>query len=74
MIILPTRRRLERRRDSLYERLLAILPAASIGQVEDIMRKIHIINLKLKTYFNKAQYEATETNEEDHFKTDNYTW
>ena len=56
MIILPTRRRLERRRDALYERLNCIL---SIHQTEDIMRRIHIINLKLKTYFQR-QHEPEE--------------
>ena len=50
MIVLPTKRRLERRRDALYERLHAINDA-SVHQVEDIMRKIHGINMKLRTYF-----------------------
>ena len=56
MIILPTRRRLERRRDALYERLNSLL---TVHQVEDTMRRIHIINLKLKTYF-KKQHEPEE--------------
>lgn len=59
MIILPTRRRLERRRDALYRRLHHIIRHASVSQVEEIMRRIHGINLKLKTYFNKeGEYEA----------------
>ena len=53
MILLPTRRRLERRRDTLYEHLLSIMQHASVHQVEDIMRQIHGINLKLKTYFQR---------------------
>ena len=51
MIELPTRRRLERRRDRLYAYLESILHHASIHQVENIMRQIHGINLKLRTYF-----------------------
>ena len=53
MIILHTRRYLERRRDTLYEHLLSIMQHASVHQVEDIMRQIHGINLKLKTYFQR---------------------
>ena len=60
MIILPTRRRLERRRDALYKRL-QILQNASVHEVESIMRKIHCINIKLKTYFiREGHHEATE--------------
>ena len=51
MIELPTKRRLERRRDRLYAHLENILNSASIIQVEIIMRQIHGINLKLRTYF-----------------------
>lgn len=51
MIELPTRRRLERRRDRLYAHLHYILHNASVIQVENIMRQIHGINLKLRTYF-----------------------
>ena len=53
MILLPTRRRLERRRDALYHHLQSILQHASIHQVENIMQQIHGINLKLKTYFQR---------------------
>ena len=61
MIILPTRRRLERRRDELYRHLGDFLPVASIIEVEGIMRRIHCINLKLRTYFIKeGQNETTE--------------
>jgi hypothetical protein len=70
MIILPTRRRLERRRDALYEHLQSILPAASVHQVEEVMRKIHGINLRIKVYFHKNQYEPKEFFEdEDPFET-----
>ncbi len=51
MILLPTRRRLERRREALYQSLQSILQHASIHQVENIMRQIHGINKRLKTYF-----------------------
>lgn len=51
MILLPTRRRLERRRDALYKHLQSIIQHASVHQVEHIMRQIHGINQKLKTYF-----------------------
>ena len=61
MILLPTRRRLERRRDALYRHLHAIIKDASVHEVEDIMRKIHGINLKLRTYFiREGQHEAKE--------------
>ena len=51
MIVLPTRRRLIRRRDALYDQLASSLQHSSVHQVEEIMRKVHSINLKLKTYF-----------------------
>lgn len=54
MILLPTRRRLLRRRDALYQRLAAVVQCGSIHQVESIMRQIHSINLKLRTYFIRA--------------------
>ena len=75
MIVLPTKRRLERRRESLYRYLMS-LHCASIHQVEDIMRKIHIINLKLKIYFKrKEQYEAGEFFEDkDTFETEDPTF
>lgn len=59
MIILPTRRRLERRRDALYGHLISILQHASIHQVEDIMRMIHAINRKIKTY-TQSEHEPAE--------------
>lgn len=76
MILLPTRRRLERRRDALYRQLDAIILKASINKVEEIMRKIHIINLKLKTYFTReGQYEAAELFEDkDPFETEDPTF
>lgn len=60
MIILPTKRRLERRRDMLYEHLASIMQCASVHQVEDIMRKIHSMNLKLKTYFIRQGHHEAE--------------
>ena len=68
MIILPTRRRLERRRDALYKYLDSIVRHATIHEVEDIMRKIHMIDFKLTTYFDNG-YEATEIfDEKDPFE------
>lgn len=64
MIVLPTRRRLERRRDALYKQLHLYLHSLSIIEVEDIMRKIHGINFKLKTYFIREGHEPTEIFEE----------
>ena len=70
MIILPTRRRLERRRDALYKYLDSIVRHATIHEVEDIMRKIHCIDFKLTTYFDRGDgYEATEIfDEKDPFE------
>jgi len=65
MIILPTRRRLEARRDKLYSHLEAIVNCASIHQVEDILRQIHIINLRLKTYFKREREPEEYFNDED---------
>lgn len=59
MILLPTRKRLEKRRDTLYQRLDSILGHANVHQVEGIMRKVHIINQKLLTYF-KREHEPKE--------------
>ena len=75
MILLPTRRRLERRRDALYKRL-HLLQNASVHEVECIMRKIHAINFKLKTYFiREGQHEATELFEDkDPFETEDSTF
>ena len=60
MIILPTRGRLIGRRKALYDKLDSILQCASVQQVEEIMRQVHRINLKLRTYFNK-EHEQKQT-------------
>ena len=75
MILLPTRRRLERRRDALYRHLDAIIKDASVQEVEDIERRIHCINLRLKTYFiREGQHEATELFEDkDSLETEDPT-
>lgn len=65
MIVLPTRRRLERRRDALYKQLHLYLLRLPVHEVEDIMRKIHGINSKLKTYFIREGYEPTEIFEDE---------
>jgi len=64
MIILPTRQRLIRRRDALYDKLNSIVNCSSVQQVEDIVRRIHSINLKLKTYFVK-EHEPKELFEDN---------
>ena len=64
MIILPTRQKLIRRRDALYEKLDSIVNCASVHQVEDILRRIHSINLKLRTYFVK-EHEPKELFEDE---------
>ena len=66
MIILPTRQRLERRRDKLYTYLQSAIDTLSVSQVEQVMRQIHSINLRLKTYFNlKREPKEIFFNEND---------
>lgn len=51
MIILPSRQKLLHRRDRLYAHLASIIHVASVHQVEDVMRRIHSINIRLRTYW-----------------------
>ncbi len=60
MIILPTRKRMARRRDEIYEHLFSILNHASVHQVEESMRRIHRINFTIRTYFIRENHEAIE--------------
>ena len=69
MILLPTRRRLERRREKLYQSLQSILQHASVHQVECIMRQIHGINQKLKTYFVRDHEPEELFEDKDPFET-----
>ena len=46
--------------DDEYRRLHSILSVASIHQVECIMRKIHITNLKIKSYGFTPQKDTEE--------------
>lgn len=76
MIVLPTRQRLERRRDRLYRLLDDILLTASIHQVESVMRQIHTINLRLRTYFKsemarEAKEIFNEAEEDNDIKSQN---
>lgn len=64
MIVLPTRRRLIRRRNALYEQLYSILSFASITEVEYIARQINIITQRINTYFIKEN-EPREIFEDD---------
>lgn len=66
MIILPTRKRLTRRRNELYQQLIAISQHASVSQVEGIMRKVHCINLKLRTYFQRDEHEPVQIFEDEY--------
>ena len=71
MIILPTRQRLIRRRDALYQKLDSIVSCASVHQVEDILRSIHSINLKLRTYFVKKHEPKEIFEDKDPFEKEN---
>ena len=74
MIVLPTRRKLERRRERLYAQLKNILLTSSIHQVENIMRQIHAINLRLKNYFQRdMNHEPQEKFIEQEEDNDNTT-
>ena len=75
MIILPTRLRLERRRDALYKQLRSVLHCASVQQVESLMRNIHGINLILRTYFIRQNYHEPEElfEDKDPFETEDPT-
>jgi hypothetical protein len=66
MIVLPTKRRLERRRDALYKQLHLYWQRISVHDMEEILRKIHGINFKLKSYFiREGEHEAAELFEEN---------
>ena len=56
MIVLPARKRIIERRNKLYRHLFDIAHCASLQQVEDIMRRIHILNKKLLT-INISKYD-----------------
>lgn len=73
MIVLPTRKRLIHRRDALYDKLHDSLQCASVHEVENIMRKIHSINLKLRTYFLQKHEpkEVFEDNKDNGITTQN---
>jgi len=55
MIVLPTKQRLVRRRDSVYEMLYHALQHCAVEYVEEKMRQIHIINGKLITYMERER-------------------
>lgn len=61
MIILPSRNLIRRQIRREYERLLSILDHCSHLQVESIMRRIHMLNFKLKNYErHKERYDKEE--------------
>lgn len=63
MIILPTHKNLLKKRNELYEHMRSIVQCSSIHQIEDTMRKIHGINLKIRNYFIR-EYDYKETTTE----------
>lgn len=65
MILLPTRRRLINRRDELYSKLNNVIECGSVQHLEQIMRQIHCINLKLRTYFIR-KHEPKEVFDDDY--------
>ena len=65
MIVLPTRRRLISRRDDIYDHLQSIMQHASVHQVEEAMRRIHTINLLLRTYFKRQNEPMPVFDNED---------
>ena len=69
MIQLPTRRRLIARRDALYDKVDAIIICGSVQQLEHVMRQIHNINLKLRSYFIR-EHEPKEIFEDKKYEND----
>lgn len=60
MIPLPTKKRLRRKVDEEYAHLHSIIGCCTVHQVEDSMRKIHGLLLKIKAYGFTPQKETTE--------------
>jgi vacuolar-type H+-ATPase subunit C/Vma6 len=65
MIILPSRRKLQRRISQEYNTLLRIINHATVQQVEAHMRRIHLWNIKLKAYGTIQQKEPEEIFEQN---------
>lgn len=60
MIELQTRRRLRGRRDAIYAHILNDVSSLSLHHLEDLMRSIHILNMKIKSYATIPQKEPEE--------------
>ena len=62
---------MERRRDKLYVHLHHIIDCATVCQVEEVMRQIHGINLRLRTYFkpDREPQEYFNTEEDNDIAT-----
>jgi hypothetical protein len=60
MIPLLSRSRLKKRRNALYAHLIEIAKCASVHQVEDIMRRIHILNFRIQQYDQCPQQEPKQ--------------
>ena len=65
MIELVTRRRISGRRDAVYKYILDNIHALSVTRLEHLMRRIHILNLKLKSYDTIPQKEPEEVFKEE---------
>lgn len=65
MIPLPSKRKLQRRVDAEYEYLHSIIHCCSVHQVEDCMRRIHILIAKIKSYGKSPQKEINEIFDND---------
>lgn len=57
MIPLPSKQKLIVRRKALYDKLDNIIQFCSIEQVEETMREIHRINMRIRTYFVRKKEE-----------------
>lgn len=65
MIELVTRRRIRGRRDAIYRFILDNIYTLSVTHLEHLMRRIHILNLKLKSYDSCPQKEPEEVFKEE---------
>ena len=64
MIVLPAKKKLIRKRAELYAHLSSIIHIAPAQHVENIMRQIHCINFRLRTYFQRERDPLAMSDEE----------
>ena len=60
MIELVTRKRLRRRRDAIYQHIISDIHSIQLHHLEELMRSIHILNLRIKSYDTIPQQEPEE--------------